>query len=104
MNYHTFKSIYTLNSDLIVGRDLYLELFSNSAVGVLICLIMKNSSFLGKDFKLNKIEDLMHNEDAIFLGSLLIKLFGIKKNNSHAVGIYNFVMMAGTVKEFLNNI
>lgn len=78
----TIERIYSLKSN--VENPLLLNIFSRSALVVLICL-MKYCSIFGEDVKLKVIEDLMKNEDAIFLGSLFIKFCGIKNTNCHEV-------------------
>lgn len=77
-----FRSLYTLSSSSSDSKE-YVEF----AVITLIS-IAKCTSFFGENFDL---EQLSQNNDAVFVGSILLKLAKIKSLNCRAVSTqFNF--------------
>lgn len=78
-----FESLYTLNDDVTTER--LEKIIINSAI-ILISLANCTKLF-GVDFKINNVNDLLNNEKALFLGSLILKLYKICDKNSIAIPV-----------------
>ncbi|KAJ8680075.1 hypothetical protein QAD02_015862 [Eretmocerus hayati] len=77
---NTFRAIYTLKSEM--SNKSNLQQMSIYACRCLLVLA-KFSSFFGRDEKFDCVQDLLQNDTAIFVGSLILKLLKITMFNGH---------------------
>ena len=77
-----FSSIYTLlKTDIALDKS-----FAYSFVArVVMIFLAKYTSLFEENFKFNKLNDLMENEDFLFVGSLFTKIFKMSQINCYAV-------------------
>ncbi|KAL7294899.1 hypothetical protein TKK_0011822 [Trichogramma kaykai] len=79
-NMNTFSAVYSLKSNEIPSYILEQLAFN---AWVIILHLIKNTSLFGEAKMYNKIEQLIKNEDVLFLGSIFTKLCIIKYNNNY---------------------
>ncbi|KAJ8664721.1 hypothetical protein QAD02_006383 [Eretmocerus hayati] len=77
---NTFSSIYSLSGTM--AHEPTLKAMALNACRALF-LIAKHTSMLGEDQKLKDVQDLMYNDLAVFVGSLILKLMQIILFNYH---------------------
>lgn len=73
-----FSSIYTLNDEV---STVHLQEHTTNAMFTLL-IIIKYSKLDKNLSKLEDIESILKNEDALFMGSLILKLYKISDKNS----------------------
>lgn len=77
------ESIYTLNDNTTAYQ---LEYFTSDSVFILISLI-KHTKLFGENLKIDSVESLLKNKEALFIGSLLVKLYKVcNTNNQQIIG------------------
>lgn len=84
-----FKSILALDRNIPTES---VKKHADNAILVLKALAT-NTSFFGEDFESKKSKRFRHNETALFLGSLVLRLSKISQLNHHQVSIKLHVIL-----------
>lgn len=83
---HGYKTIYNLAKD--VSAD---ELSNHKVIAAMLLKSMaKSNFFFGKNFDYEKVKSYKANENAVFFGSLILRLSKVAKLNTHQVNIFTF--------------
>lgn len=80
------SSIYTLNDNV---SETHLQHHLNDCIFTLI-FVLKCSQLFKNFTKFDSIDDLLKNEDVLYLGSLLLKLYKICDKNSQQIAGENY--------------
>lgn len=73
-----FESLYTLDDNV---NDERLEKYTTNSITTLIPLI-KCTKLFGEHFEIKDAEDLAKNDQVLFIGSLILKLYKISDKNT----------------------